>query len=148
MAQTLVSLYIHVIFSTKNRSALIKAEIEKELFAYIGGIIKNNNSRLIAANGTGNHVHLLISMGKMINLSELVGDVKRDSSKWLKTKGYRRFQWQDGYGGFSVGQNQIEDVKKYIVHQKEHHAKKSFEDEYRQFLVKYGIDFDENFVWG
>src|SRR5262245_14046842 len=115
MSQTLVSLYIHVIFSTKNSMALIRPEIEAELFAYIGGIINNNNSRLLAANGTSNHVHLLISMSKTVNLSELVGDIKRDSSKWMKTKGYRLFRWQDGYGAFSAGQNQVDEVKKYIA---------------------------------
>jgi REP element-mobilizing transposase RayT len=148
MAQTLVSLYIHVIFSTKNRASLIRPEIEKELFAYLGGIAKNNDSRLLAANGTADHIHLLISLSKTMNLSELVGDLKRDSSKWMKTKGSRFFQWQDGYGAFSVGQTQIEDVKKYIARQKEKHSEQTFEEEYRIFLLKYGIEFDEKYIWG
>jgi REP element-mobilizing transposase RayT len=131
MAQTLVKLYVHIIFSTKNRAALILPETEEELFAYIGGISNNNKSKLLAANGTANHIHLLVSMGKNIELSDLVGDIKRDSSKWIKTKafGYRGFHWQDGYGAFSVGYTQIDAVKKYIDNQKQHHAKVSFEDE-------------------
>ena len=149
MAQTLVKLYIHIIFSTKNRANLILPEIEEELFAYFGGISNNNNSKLIAAGGTENHVHLLVSMSKNIELSQLVGDIKRDSSKWIKTKGnmYGTFQWQDGYGAFSVGYTQIEDVKKYIANQKSHHSKISFEEEFRYFLNKYDVGYDERYVW-
>lgn len=149
MAQTLVKLYIHVIFSTKNRADLILPEIEKELFAYIGGIANNNNSKLLAANGTANHIHLLVSMSKNIELSDLIGDIKRDSSKWIKTKGnkYQNFKWQDGYGAFSVGYTQIDDVKRYIDNQKQHHAKISFEDEFRYFLKKYDVEYDERYVW-
>lgn len=149
MAQTLVKLYVHIIFSTKNRADFILAEIEEELFSYIGGISNHNKSKLLAANGTANHIHLLISMSKNIELSELVGDIKRDTSKWIKTKGsaFNRFQWQDGYGAFSVGYTQIEDVKKYIANQKGHHAKVSFEDEFRYFLNKYDVEYDERYVW-
>ncbi len=147
MAQTFVALYVHIIFSTKDRRALIETEIEPELFAYMGGIVKNNRPRLIAANGTTDHVHLLVSLHKNFNLPELIGDIKRDSSKWLKTKGCRLFQWQDGYGAFSVGHTQIEDVKKYIARQKQHHVKQSFEDEYRGFLNKYEIPFNEEYIW-
>jgi putative transposase len=95
MARTLVSLYVHVIFSTKNRANMIPPEIESELWSYLGGILNNNKSKLLASNGVENHVHLLISLSKNIGLSELVGDLKRDSSKWLKTKGtkFEKFQW-------------------------------------------------------
>jgi len=149
MAQTLVKLYVHIIFSTKHRADLIQPEIEEELFAYIGGISNNNNSKLLAANGTRNHIHLLVSMSKNIELSKLVGDIKRDSSKWIKTKesAYHSFQWQNGYGAFSVGYTQIEDVKKYIANQKAHHANVSFEDEFRYFLNKYDVEYDERYVW-
>ena len=128
---------------------MILPEIEEELFAYIGGIANNNKSKLLAANGTPNHVHLLVSMSKNIELSKLVGDIKRDSSKWIKTNGvtYCSFQWQDGYGAFSVGYTQIEDVKKYIAGQKQHHAAISFEDEFRYFLKKYDVEYDERYVW-
>lgn len=149
MAQTLVSLYVHIIFSTKNRVGIIAPEIEPELFAYIGGILNNNKSKLLAANGTADHVHLLISLSKNLALSELVGDIKRDSSVWIKKQDSRfhSFHWQDGYGAFSVGHTQIADVKKYIANQKEHHAGNSFEDEFRYFLNKYEMDYDERYVW-
>lgn len=128
---------------------MILPEIEEELWSYIGGILKNNKSKLLASNGTENHIHLLISLSKNVSLSELIGDIKRDSSKWIKTKGIRfeKFQWQDGYGAFSIGHTQIEDVKKYIAKQKIHHSKTTFEDELRYFLTKYEVDFSENYVW-
>jgi len=149
MAQTLVSLYTHIIFSTKHRADLILSEVENDLFGYIGGIANNNNSKLLAANGTTNHIHLLVSMTKNISLSEFVGDIKRDSSKWIETSGaaYRDFHWQDGYGAFSVGYTQLNDVKKYIANQKTHHAKISFEDEFRYFLKKYDVGYDERYIW-
>jgi putative transposase len=149
MAQTLVSLYVHVVFSTKNRANIISPEIENELWSYLGGILNNNKSKLLASNGTENHIHLLISLSKNIGLSELVGDIKRDSSKWIKTKGekYQKFQWQDGYGAFSVGHTQIKDVKTYVANQKIHHAETAFEDEFRYFLNKYEVEFDERYVW-
>ncbi|HKS42582.1 MAG TPA: IS200/IS605 family transposase [Blastocatellia bacterium] len=149
MAQTLVNLLVHIIFSTKHRADLIEPEIEGELFAYMAGIVNNNKSKLIIAGGTKNHVHLLVSLGKTISLSELVGDIKRDSSKWLKTKNatFQGFYWQDGYGAFSVGQSQLERVKDYIARQKEKHATRSFEDEVRAFLKKYGVEYDERYIW-
>src|SRR6185503_14821691 len=109
MAQTLVSLMLHVIFSTKNREPLITPEIEPELFAYMGGILKNKESRLVDAGGTADHVHLLISQSKNISLSSLMKDIKKDSSSWIKTKGreFRNFYWQDGYGAFSIGKSDI-----------------------------------------
>lgn len=140
---------VHVVFSTKHRADLIAPEIENELFAYIDGITQNNGSRLLAANGTKNHVHLLISLSKTVPLSEIIGDIKRDSSKWIKTKGtgFRLFHWQDGYGAFSVGQSQVETVKQYIARQKQRHEKNSFEQEFHSLLRKYGIEFDERYIW-
>lgn len=149
MSQTLVSLYIHVVFSTKNRADLIRPEIEDRLFAFIGGIIKNHGCVLLAAGGTADHVHLLISFGKMIALSELLGHIKRESSAWIKNQefGTKRFAWQDGYGAFSVGPTQTDSVKRYIGTQKEHHHGASFEDEFRYFLNKYLVEFNERYVW-
>jgi putative transposase len=149
MAQTHVSLFIHLIFSTKNRVDLIRPEIEAELFAYIGGILRNADSKLLAANGTANHLHLLLSLNKSVLLPTLVGDIKRSSSKWLKTKGgmLNKFQWQDGYSAFSVGHTQVNDVSKYIAGQKEHHKTKLFEAEMRGFYRKYDIVYDERYVW-
>ncbi len=126
---------------------MISPEIEEELFAYIGGISNKNDSKLIAAGGTQDHIHLLVSINKNLKLPELVGKIKRDSSKWIKTKGIVTFGWQDGHGAFSVGHTQIDSVKKYIANQKEHHKENSFEDEFRYFLEKYKMEYDERYVW-
>ena len=128
MAQTLVSLLVHVVFSTKNRESLITREIEPEIYAYMGGILKNHDSRLLDAGGTADHVQLLVSQSKNISLSSLMMDVKKDSSLWIKTKGeaFRAFHWQDGYGAFSIGKNDIAMLKQYLGSQKEHHRKRSF----------------------
>lgn len=149
MPQSLANLLVHIIFSTKHRANLIAPEIESELYAYIGGIIANNKSKLLAAGGTENHVHLLISLSKTIALSELIGDIKRNSSRRIKTKNpkFANFEWQDGYGAFSIGQSQIEMIKNYIGRQKEKHKAKSFENELRGFFRKYEVEFDERYVW-
>ena len=149
MAQTLFQSYFHIVFSTKNRFGFIQPEIEDELFAYMGGIVRNFDGKLLTAGGTSNHDHLLISMSKNIRVPDLIGAVKRDSSKWIKTKGgmYSKFAWQDGYSAFSVGYSQISVVERYIANQKQHHKKHLFEDEMRGFYRKYKIDFDEKYVW-
>ncbi len=149
MPQSLVKLLVHAVFSTKNRVDLITLEIENGLFGYMHGIVENNKSKLIAANGTANHVHLLISLGKVISISELIGDIKRDSSVWIKTQDaqFKNFHWQEGYGAFSIGQSQVGTVMKYIANQKEHHQKKTFENEMREFYRRYDIEYDERYVW-
>lgn len=149
MSQTDVSVYLHAVFSTKNRFSFITSEIEPELFAYIGGILNNLGCRLLAANGTENHVHLLFSMDKNVHIPKLIGTIKRESSRWLKSKSnmLSKFGWQDGYSVFSVGHTQLPAVKKYIAGQKAHHAKKLFEDEMRSFYTKYEIEFNEQYVW-
>ena len=149
MAQTLTSLYYHVVFSTKNRVDLIRPDIEDELYAYIGGILNNHGSKLLIGNGTQNHAHLLTSLNKNLLIPEIVGKVKRESSKWIKTKGgmLTKFGWQDGYSVFTVGHTQIDTVTQYIVNQKEHHKKTLFEDEMRGFYKKYDMPFDEEYVW-
>ena len=149
MAQTLVSLFVHVIFSTKNREPFITTEIEPELFAYVGGILKYHESRLLDAGGTSDHVHLLISQSKNIALSSLMKDVKKTSSSWIKTKGnrFRNFHWQDGYGAFSIGKSEIPTLNKYIAGQKEHHRKRTFQEELIAFLDEYGIACDERYLW-
>jgi len=140
---------VHVVFSTKNRADLITPEIENGLFGYIHGIVENNHSKLILANGTTNHVHLLISRGKIMSVSELIGDIKRDSSVWIKQQNakFGNFYWQEGYGAFSVGQTEDEAAIKYISNQKEHHKTKDYKSEFRGFLKKYEIEYDERYVW-
>jgi putative transposase len=149
MPQSLVRMLIHVVFSTKNRVDSIIPEIENGLFGYIHGIVENNSSKLILANGTTNHIHLLISIGKIISVSQLIGDIKRDSSVWIKKQDakYGNFYWQEGYGAFSVGQTEDEMVIRYIAKQKDHHKTKDYKTEFRGFLKKYKIDYDEQYVW-
>ena len=149
MPQSLVRNLLHIVFSTKNRVDLITPEVENDLFGYIHGIVENNNSKLIIAGGTTNHIHLLISLGKVISISELIGDIKRDSSVWIKKQNeeFSKFYWQEGYGAFSVGQTEDEIVIKYIKNQKEHHKAKDYKSEFRGFLNKYQIEYDERYVW-
>lgn len=150
MPQSLVKILVHVVFSTKDRADLILPSIETELFSYITGIIKSNGARLIVVNGTRNHIHILISLGK-VDIVELIGDIKRDSSLWIKKQGieFGNFYWQRGYGAFSIGQSQVASVTNYILRQKQHHSEKeiSFEDEFRALCLKYDVEIDERYCW-
>jgi len=146
MPQSLVKILVHIVFSTKDRRDLINADIEPRLFGYIGGIIKNNAGRMIIAGATTDHIHLLVSIGR-IDIGELIGDIKRDSSKWIKKNGVRDFYWQRGYGAFSIGQSQVPVVSRYIRNQKEHHKTKTFQDEFRTLCAKYAVDIDERYCW-
>ncbi|MBL8180883.1 MAG: IS200/IS605 family transposase [Blastocatellia bacterium] len=148
MPQSLVKVLIHIVFSTKNRVDMIMPEFEAGMFEYIHGIVENNKSKLIVGNGTMNHIHLLVSLGRTIDISELIGDIKRSSSLWVKSQGtYPNFYWQEGYGAFSIGQSQVPDVKRYIEDQKAHHAEKDFKTEFRSLLHKYEVEYDERYVW-
>ena len=120
MAQTLVRLLVHLVFSTKNRRNLITPDVEPELFGYMAGVLKNLNSVCLEVNGTANHVHTLLSQSKNIALADLVEEVKKSSSKWIKTKDrqFRQFQWQKGYGGFSIGESAVPALRRYIRSQK------------------------------
>ena len=146
MPQSLVKILVHVVFSTKNRAELISPEFESELFSYIHGIVHNHNSKLICANGTANHIHLLISLGKTIHISELIGHIKRSSSAWLKQYD-ADFYWQEGYGAFSIAESQVQDVMHYIEDQKRHHSASDFKSEFLSLLEKYQVEYDERYVW-
>ncbi len=149
MPQSLSKLYIHAIFHIKNNECHIRPEDENELYSYIGGIIKLSKSIPIIIGGTENHIHILCIMSKNISLADLMEDIKRNSSKWIKTKDihYRDFAWQGGYSGYSVSQSKVEVVKKYIEDQKNHHKQQTFEEEYILFLKEYNVDYDEKFLW-
>ncbi len=149
MAQSLSSLLIHIIFSTKNRQPLILKDIRKDLYDYITGISRLCESHLHEIGGIDDHVHLLISLARTLPLCKLVEEIKKGSSKWIKTKGktYNNFSWQNGYGAFSIGQSNYDRVRKYIQNQDEHHKKISFQDEYRTLLKKYHIKYDEKYIW-
>jgi REP element-mobilizing transposase RayT len=147
MPQSLVKILVHVVFSTKNRVNFIDPQIENGLFGYIHGIIDNSKSKLILANGTWDHIHMLISLGRTMDVSKLIGVIKRESSVWMKDNGESRFYWQEGYGAFSIGQSQVPAVMKYIASQKAHHAKQDFQDEFRGLLDRYQVEYDERYVW-
>ena len=149
MAQTLTRLLVHVVFSTKARRNLIISTIEPDLHAYLGGICRNCESPALAIGGTENHVHLLISLSKNIALSDLVMTLKKDSSKWIKSRGdaFVDFHWQEGYGAFSIGESQVGAVTEYIRGQKERHKTISFEDELVALANRYGVAFDTRYLW-
>lgn len=140
---------MHLTFSTKHRQPIIDDAIEQELFAYLWGICTNIDCPPIQVGGCLDHVHILCLLSKRIALMKLLEVLKANSSKWIKTKGkmYRNFYWQDGYGAFSVDPADLDALVDYIQNQKEHHRKKTFQEEYRLLLKKYGIDFDERYVW-
>jgi putative transposase len=149
MPQSLSSILIHLIFSTKNREPFITPAIETELHPYMAKIFREMKSPSLAIDGTSDHVHVLFSLARVIKVADLLQEVKSGTSKWIKTKGpeFRNFHWQSGYGAFSIGRSQVEDVKRYIHGQKEHHRRVTFQEEYRKFLEVYRIDYDERYVW-
>jgi putative transposase len=148
MSQTLTRLLVHIVFSTKGRVPTIPREAESDLYAYLGGIGRNLESPLIAAGGTEDHLHLLVSQSKNISLADLVMNLKKDSSKWLKRNGAgREFDWQDGYGGFTIGESGVEALRRYFARQKEHHRKQSFKEEYLALLAKYKVKYDPRYIW-
>jgi len=146
MPQSLVKVLVHIVFSTKNRADLILPDAEGALYSYISGIVEGNKARLIIGNGTTNHSHFLVSLGKN-DVSALIGDMKRDSSFWAKKNGIPNLYWQNGYGAFSIGQSQVPAVTRYIANQKIHHAFRSYEDEFRTLCRKYDVEFDERYCW-
>lgn len=149
MPQSLVKNYLHIVFSTKHRYPFIDNQIKDELFRYLGGICKNLECNPIRVGGHLDHIHILCLLSRKIALMKLIEEVKTHSSKWIKTKGqkYEKFYWQNGYGGFSIHESQVDHVKSYILNQEKHHKKVSFKDEYRTFLKEYDIDCDERYVW-
>ncbi len=146
MASTLTKLLIHITFSTKHREPLISESAEPDLYAYIGGICRRMDSPLHAMGGVSDHVHLLVSLGKTVTLSDLMLNIKRDSSKWMKPHN-SAFEWQDGYFAFSLGESGVEPLRAYIANQKTHHQAVDFKDEMRVFFRKYGVEWDERYVW-
>lgn len=150
MAQSFFQGYLHIVFSTKGRVKFLTADVEAELFRYIAGIVKGHGAILIIGNGAADHVHLLVSFSKHTDIPKMIGEIKRSSSKLLKTKGrsLSKFAWQEGYSAFTVGHAQLDVVRNYIAGQKERHRARLFEQEMRSIYRKNGIEFDEDFVWG
>ncbi len=149
MPQSLASLHIHLVFSTKNREPLIKDDVRSHLHAYMATVLQNLGSTTVLINSIEDHIHLLFDLGRTTSVSKAVEDVKKSSSKWIKTQGaeFAGFAWQGGYGAFAVSGSNVEAVRQYIANQREHHRKKSYQDEFRQFLERHRIPFDERYVW-
>ena len=149
MPQSLAKNYLHIVFSTKHREPLIHPPIETELHKYLGGICNKLECYPVVIGGYTDHVHILCLLSKKLPLIKLLEELKSHSSKWLKTKDekLKNFYWRDGYGAFSVSPHEIEVVKSYIESQHSHHEKKTFQDEYREFLKKYNVEYDERYVW-
>jgi putative transposase len=149
MPQSFTKLYAHLIFSTKNRQPFLDEEIQPRVHGYLATIVRSIDSPYVVVGGVADHVHILFDMGKMHAPVEFVERVKRESSKFVKTLGprYSRFYWQRGYGMFSVSPIHLADVEEYVRTQQAHHEKKTFQEEYREFLDRYGIEYDERYVW-
>ncbi len=149
MPQSLSSILIHLVFSTKNRQPLIKPDIERELFPYMATVFRNAGCPSLAIDGTEDHLHMLFVLSRTKSVADIVEQIKTSTSRWIKEKGpiYRHFHWQTGYGAFSIGQSQVPTVTNYIKRQKEHHRKRSFQDEMRLLLEKYDVKYDEKYVW-
>jgi REP element-mobilizing transposase RayT len=150
MSQSLVKNLIHLVYSTKHRKPWIPEDVRERLWAYQAGILQQWESPALIIGGVEDHVHALFSLSKNYPLKKIVEEVKKGSSKWMKTdQGVENveFTWQAGYAGFSVSQSMIPEVTKYIESQAEHHRQMSFQDELRALFTRHGIEFDERYVW-
>lgn len=149
MANTYSQIYIQIVFAVQNRDALIDYSWENELYKYITGIVQNKEQKLIAINGIPDHIHILIGMKPTCNLSDLVREIKKSSNIFIYEKRLSKFsfKWQEGFGAFSYSHSQLGNVVSYIQNQKEHHKKATFKDEYLEFLEKFEIEFDGNYLF-
>jgi putative transposase len=149
MPQSLARILVHLIFSTKERASVLAPDVRPKLQAYTVGILTNLECPCLEVGGTANHMHLLYVMHRTRSVAEVVEEVKKGSSKWLKTQAVvlRNFGWQNGYGAFSVSPSNEAGVVRYIRNQERHHKHVTFEEEYRAFLRRHGVEFDERYVW-
>ena len=147
MASTLSNLLYHIVFSTKGREPLIAANLAPDLHRYLAGIIQNDAGIPLEIGGMTDHVHLFFKMRADVSLADSVRILKANSSRWAAER-IPNFAWQTGYGAFTVSASQVESVRSYIRNQAEHHRIVSFQDEFRAFLARHGIEYDERYVWG
>lgn len=148
MPSTHLSLHYHIIFSTKDRRALIASGWRERLHAYMGGTVRALGGVPTAVGGTADHVHLLLGLRATHRLTDVVREIKVSSSKWVhETIGERFFGWQDGYGAFSVGGENADEVRRYIASQEQHHRSRTFQEEYLSFLKGNGVEYDERYLW-
>jgi REP element-mobilizing transposase RayT len=149
MPQSFACLHVHIVFSTKHRQPFITTELRPRLHEYLGGIFRELSCPLIAAGGMEDHVHLLTSLSRTSSIASVVKTIKANSSGWIhrEFKALSEFQWQQGYGAFAISYSNIGAVKEYIAHQEEHHSRMSFQVEFREFLRRHGIEWDEQYIW-
>ena len=149
MANTFSQIYIQIVFAVQNRNALIQPAWEEELNKYITGVVQNKGQKMLVINGTNNHIHFFIGMKPTCCLSDLVREIKKASSSFIKEKQFSRFkfQWQEGFGAFSYSHSQLTDVIRYIENQKEHHKKRTFKEEYLAFLKAFEIEFKNEYLF-
>ena len=149
MPQSLSLVIVHLVFSTKDRAPCLGPAIRSELYAYLAEVSRNSGCDCYRIGGVSDHVHLAVRLSRTLTIAALVQELKTSSSSWLKTKApaLTSFAWQRGYGSFSVAPRDLDSMVAYIDNQEEHHRTRTFQEEYRMFLTKYGIDFDERYVW-
>ena len=149
MANTYTSLHYHFTFSTKNREPWINQSIEKRVWRYIGGVARTHKMTAIQVGGIEDHIHALIMAPPRLSPSQIAQYLNGDSSKWIHEEfsKLRGFAWQEGYGGFTVSKSQVPDLIAYIKNQREHHRRKTFQEECLELLEKHGVDYDERYLW-
>lgn len=149
MPQSLSYLLIHIIFSTKNREPFLTDIIRPKLHAYLASVARNSGCECYCVGGVADHVHIAIRLARTVTIAQLVEELKTSSSKWLKTQfpRFAKFAWQSGYGAFSVGPLDLQALRTYIDTQEEHHRTRTFQEEYLAFLQRYGVEYDERYVW-
>jgi len=149
MAGTYSQIYIQYVFSVKGRENLLQKPWRDEVFKYISGIIKGKNQKTIIVNGVADHVHVFVGLRPAMNISDLVRDIKNNSSNFINEQKFlkRKFSWQEGYGVFSYAHSQIKNVYHYIENQEKHHRKKTFKEEYIDFLQRFEIDYNEKYLF-
>ncbi len=150
MPQSSAKVYLHVVFSTKNRAPfLTDKSLRRETHAYLAGACRKVGAPSLIVGGVEDHIHILCYMSRTMTMANFIAEIKRESSKWIKTKDstLADFHWQGGYGIFSLSPSHLDDLRRYIENQEEHHRRESFQDEYRRLLKKYDIEYDERYVW-
>lgn len=149
MADTYSQLHIQTVFAVKGRDCLLRKEWRDEVFRYIAGIISNKGHKPIIVNGVADHVHVFFGLNPSMSISDLMREVKNNSTNFINSKGWigGKFSWQEGYGAFSYSRSQVEDVYKYIVNQEAHHSKRTFKEEYLDMLKKFEVEFDEQYLF-
>jgi len=149
MANTFTQIHIHAVFTVQNRECIIGNQWKNELYKYITGTIQNHNHKLLAINGMPDHIHVLFGMRPAQSLSDLLQDIKGNSSKWINERKFVRgkFSWQEGYGAFSYSKSQLPQLIQYIESQQEHHTRKTFLEEYKELLQAFEVEYDEHFIF-